>query len=95
MSKRKKSASVKKNMQLLHGLLGSQEVGLDARLKQEQELLLSSFEAARQRVVVKRPKSAPELGRESSSAYSYVGPAPAYAFDGPVNRWDVYIKSCE
>lgn len=80
-------------MQILHGLLGSQDANLHERLKQEQELLLSSFEAARQRVVVKRPKNAPELGRDP--AYSFIGPTLAYTLDGPVNRWDVYVKSCD
>jgi hypothetical protein len=92
MFQRKKSASVKKNMQILHGLLGSQDVELDERLKQEQDLLLLSLEATRQRVVVKRPKNAPTLGRESSSAPSYATPNPMYALDGPVSRWDVYAK---
>ncbi|GAX23735.1 16S rRNA (guanine1516-N2)-methyltransferase [Fistulifera solaris] len=89
---RKKSASVKKNMQILHKLLGCQDVELGERLKQEHELLLLSLEATRQRVVVKRPKNAPELGRESSSAHSYALPNPMYGLDGPVCRWDVYVK---
>lgn len=50
---RKKSASVKKNMQLLQKLLGKDE--------DTQELLDISLKVAKKRVVVKRPKGAPSL----------------------------------
>lgn len=78
-------------MQILHGLLGSQDVQHRERLKQEESLLLSSFRAVRERVVVKRPKSADQLGRESVEAS--MGPTPSYALEGPVNRWDIYVKT--
>lgn len=50
---RKKSASVKKNMQILQKLLGKDE--------DTQELLNTALKVARKRVVVKRPKGAENL----------------------------------
>lgn len=50
---RKKSASVKKNMQLLQKLLGKDE--------DTQELLAAALKVAQKRVVVKRPKGAESL----------------------------------
>ena len=52
---RKKTASVKKNMQLLQQLLGKDE--------DTEELLDTALSAARKRVVVKRPKGAPPLSK--------------------------------
>lgn len=50
---RKKSASVKKNMQILQKLLGKDE--------DTQELLEAALKVAKKRVVVKRPKGAEQL----------------------------------
>ena len=50
---RKKSASVKKNMQILQKLLGKDE--------DTQELLSAALKVAKKRVVVKRPKGAEQL----------------------------------
>eukprot|EP00978_Attheya_sp_CCMP212_P004107 scaffold8882_cov51-Attheya_sp.AAC.6 len=83
---RTKSAAVKKNMQILHGLLGGQSPPLD-RDEAEQELLEAAFEAARVRLVVKRPINAKPLGMETGKAQK-----PSYSVDGSVNRWDIYIK---
>jgi hypothetical protein len=77
---------VKKNMQILHGLLGGQSPPLD-RDEAEQELLEAAFEAARVRLVVKRPINAKPLGMETGKAQK-----PSYSVDGSVNRWDIYIK---
>lgn len=83
---RKKSAAVKKNMQILHALLGSQEIvnNEQARLAQEAVLLQRALDLARQRVVVKRPIHAPSLGGDNT---------PSYQVRGSINRWDVYIKN--
>jgi hypothetical protein len=78
---------VKKNMQILHGLLSSQAVDLDSRLAQEQALLNAAYKATRVRVVIKRPTNAPFLGRGDQ------GPESSYSVQGPVNRWDVYVNT--
>jgi 16S rRNA (guanine1516-N2)-methyltransferase len=86
---RKKSASVKKNMQVLHSLLESQQgVVEEERLAEEMELLQAAYKAARLRVVVKRPTNAEPLGGSLSS-----GLKPSYQTKGSVNRWDVYVKN--
>ena len=73
-------------MQILHALLGSQEIvnNEQARLAQEAVLLQRALDLARQRVVVKRPIHAPSLGGENT---------PSYQVRGSINRWDVYIKN--
>lgn len=58
---RKKSASVKKNMQILQQLLGKDN--------DTEELLEVALNAAAKRVVVKRPKSAPPLSTKSKPTY--------------------------
>jgi 16S rRNA G966 N2-methylase RsmD len=86
---RKKSASVKKNMQVLHSLLESQQGAVeDERLVEELELLQAAYQAAKLRVVVKRPTNAEPLGGSLSS-----GLKPSYQTKGSVNRWDVYVKN--
>lgn len=69
---RSKSALVKKEMQLLQKLLGRED---DSAL-----LLHAALAAARQRVVVKRPKSAPPLAG-----------TPAHTIAGKSTRFDVYM----
>jgi 16S rRNA (guanine1516-N2)-methyltransferase len=86
---RKKSASVKKNMQVLHSLLESQRgVVEEDQWAEELELLQAADQAAKLRVVVKRPTNAEPLGGSLSS-----GLKPSYQTKGSVNRWDVYVKN--
>lgn len=83
---RTKSAAVKKNMSILHGLLETQcpEEDLDVREEREADLLEAAFRAAGRKVVVKRPLQAPPLGGER------VKRKPSSVIKGSVNRWDVY-----
>lgn len=81
---RTKSASVKKNMQILQALLESQVVDEDAREADEQLLLKTALQYARHRVVVKRPVSAPFLGGSST---------PSHDIRGTTSRWDVYATN--
>lgn len=67
---RKKSASVKKNMQILQKLLGHD---LDTS-----ELLNHALDKARKRVVVKRPKGAPVLDASRSPTLSFDSKATRY-----------------
>jgi 16S rRNA (guanine1516-N2)-methyltransferase len=92
---RQKQSAVKKGMTILHGLLETQNksIAIDNRQslqeekeQEEQDLLLSALDAARLRVVVKRPIKAPLLGGGDEIA------KPSYAITGSVNRWDVYVK---
>jgi 16S rRNA (guanine1516-N2)-methyltransferase len=85
---RTKTAAVKKNMQILHGLLDSQDVDKVIMNEQEIELLEAALEAATSRVVVKRPIQAPPLG-----GLAYVSSRKASTeIKGSVNRWDIYVK---
>ena len=61
---RKKSAAVKKNMQILHGLFHTNEDIYDdlERRQEERDLLNKALALAKARVVVKRPINAPPLG---------------------------------
>ena len=79
-------------MQVLHGLLSSQDVELAVRLSQEKDLLAKSLEATKGKVVVKRPSNAPLLG-EDPSLSEETFQRHSYRIEGPVNRWDVYTKS--
>ena len=86
---RKKSASVKKNMQVLHRLLGSQHVMMDDTVVSEQPhaaLLRTAYTVAKKRAVVKRPIHAPLLLPVEELR-------PSYSVTGSINRWDVYVKS--
>lgn len=69
---RRKSADVKKEMQVFHALVGADE---DA-----DRLLEPALAAARYRVVVKRPRKAPDLA----------GRAPGHRLEGKSSRFDVY-----
>jgi 16S rRNA (guanine1516-N2)-methyltransferase len=87
---RTKSAAVKKNMQILHGLLDTQlSADLDVleRKSEESQLLSVALGLAKGRVVVKRPIKAVPLGSESADL-----PPPSYAVKGSTSRWDVYVK---
>ena len=62
---RTKSAAVKKNMQILHGRFFSDdgaERGASRSIEEEATLLQAAWEAAKYRVVVKRPIKADPLG---------------------------------
>jgi 16S rRNA (guanine1516-N2)-methyltransferase len=88
---RTKSSAVKKGMQILHGLLDTQQSddeSVKERLLEESRLLGAALQAARVRVVVKRPLRALPLGGDGSNA-----PRPSYAVEGSVNRWDVYVNN--
>lgn len=83
-------------MQILHSLLGSTERPLDLRLAEEMALLQASLQATRRRVVVKRPIHALPLGQErgfATPSHLDLDIQPTYSVEGPVNRWDVYIKT--
>lgn len=76
---RKKSGLVKKNMQILQGLL---ENAIAA--KDDEDLIRSARAAAKIRTVVKRPIHSTCLGNQE----------PSYSLRGSVNRWDVYGPCC-
>jgi 16S rRNA (guanine1516-N2)-methyltransferase len=87
---RTKSAAVKKNMQILHGLLGSQvDDGAqnETTERQELDLLQAASSLASRRVVVKRPRLADCLGGNLPN-----GLKPSYSIIGSINRWDIYVK---
>lgn len=89
---RTKSAAVKKNMQILHGLLSTSIVSSSSqdRYLQEKELLIEALSIAKSRVVVKRPIASPPLGisvdEETNKAL-----LPTFDLRGSINRFDVYI----
>lgn len=69
---RRKSALVKKEMRILRSIIGDDE--------DVPELLAAALVAAKQRVVVKRPRSAPILS----------GPEPTFQILAPNTRFDIY-----
>jgi len=94
--RKKKSSAVKKDMAMLHSLLGTaeEEVTDDThgRIHEEQSLLLAAYNTAQRRVVVKRPISALPLGLVVDNSNNNI-PKPSYDVRGTVNRFDVYIIS--
>ena len=92
---RTKSAAVKKNMQILHGLFHTNEktLGDDERWAEEQDLLNEALTLAKSRVVVKRPVNAPPLGTSSVEAGRSTIRLPSFDLRGSGNRFDVYIIS--
>lgn len=70
----KSTADVKKEMKVFRALVGAD---LD-----EADLFQAAFELARCRVVVKRPKGAPDLANQE----------PSYVLAGKANRFDIYTK---
>lgn len=73
---RQKSAKVKKAMQYFHDIVGFDH-------GQEEELFLRAREKAIRRVVVKRPKLAPDLAASE----------PSYRLVGKSVRYDVYVNA--
>jgi 16S rRNA (guanine1516-N2)-methyltransferase len=71
---RTKSASVKKEMAVFHSVVGGDD---DA-----DSLLPLALQAARYRVVVKRPAKAPLLNDQ----------APSYQLQGKTSRYDIYVN---
>jgi len=103
--RKKKSSAVKKDMAMLHSLLGTAVAAVKEgeydetteRIYEEQALLLAAYNTAQRRVVVKRPISALPLGLvvdnsdcDSSTDDNNI-PKPSYDVRGTVNRFDVYI----
>ena len=85
---RTKSAAVKKNMQILHGILGSQANEQDDNTnEQELNLLEAAWNLATRRVVVKRPVNADCVGGTLQNRLK-----PSYEIKGSINRWDIYVK---
>jgi len=74
---RKKSASVKKNMQMLQKLIGHTE----DKNSDEAQLFNLALTKAKKRVVVKRPKGAPTLTAK----------APTMCIESKITRYDVYV----
>lgn len=105
---RKKTASVKKNMQILHSLLLQDErtaTNDDVCNKDEEEsrLLQLAYQVTRSRVVVKRPIHAPSIAithcdsntttKTTTTTTTTMGTVkPSYQITGTINRWDVYNK---
>lgn len=95
---RKKSAAVKKNMQLLHTLLDSQmDQDESMRLGREQSLIQAALVVAEGKVIIKRPIHAPPLGcsadesrNDNDRASTYLC-KPSYEIRGSINRWDIYV----
>ncbi|VAW96212.1 16S rRNA (guanine(1516)-N(2))-methyltransferase [hydrothermal vent metagenome] len=74
---RKKSAAVKKNMQILQKLVSHGE----DKIFNETELLNQALITAKKRVVVKRPKGAPCL----------TDTQPTMSIESKITRYDVYV----
>jgi hypothetical protein len=96
--RKKKSSAVKKDMSMLHSLLGTADANDNPlvesdRLDQERKLLEIACKCATRRVVVKRPIGAPVLGCLSDNDCESVCIRPSYDIRGSVNRWDVYVIS--
>lgn len=97
--RKKKSSAVKKDMSMLHSLLGTSDVSnIDTstesyRIKEERDLLIAACNSARRRVVVKRPIGAPPLGHLSAYDMDPNVIKPSHDVRGSVNRWDVYVLS--
>ncbi|BCO09148.1 ribosomal RNA small subunit methyltransferase J [Desulfolithobacter dissulfuricans] len=74
---RDKAAKAKKELQLLQLLLGDSQ----NREHEEAILLEAALQAAGKRVVVKRPRRGPFLGRQK----------PSYCLEGRSTRFDIYL----
>lgn len=91
---RTKSAAVKKNMQILHGLLHTNKppsCSNQDRCLEEKELLIEALSIAKSRVVVKRPIASPPLGISAEMEEKDKTLLPTFDLRGSINRFDVYI----
>ncbi len=94
---RTKSAAVKKNMQVLHGLFQTNEVASDdeKREKEERDLLQNALSLSKSRVVVKRPVNAPPLGYRRNENGDFTSSEeicrPSFELKGSINRFDIYM----
>lgn len=99
---RTKKAAVKKNMQILHDLLQSNDKEGDKsssslRLDSEIFLLKTALSVAKKRVIVKRPIRAPNLGFGNVDHGIHDGEEqanlvkPSFDVRGSTNRWDIYL----
>lgn len=93
--RKKRASAVKKDLAMLHALLGTAEAtgSSSSRIKGERALLLSAIEAATKRVVCKRPVAAPPLGIEDGENKDSEIPIPSFEIKGSTNRFDVYVIS--
>ena len=73
---RTKSAQVKKEMQFFYDIVGSDE--------DSEALLLLALKMAKKRIVVKRPRLAPELTKSAK---------PAFQITGKTTRYDIYLPN--
>jgi len=92
---RTKSSAVKKNMQILHGLLQTNTIPDDNHLEairneEERALLEQALKLAKKRVVVKRPVNAAALGVGRNKNIAELR-LPSYELKGSVNRFDIYV----
>lgn len=79
---RKKSAAVKKNMQMLQKLIGEHDhKGSHDKSTDETELFNCALINVKKRVVVKRPKGAPTLTDKK----------PTMSIESKITRYDVYV----
>ena len=79
---RKKSAAVKKNMQMLQKLIGEHDHnGNHDKSNDETELFNCALINVKKRVVVKRPKGAPTLTDKK----------PTMSIESKITRYDVYV----
>lgn len=90
---RTKSAAVKKNMQILHGLLHTNVLSSNRqdRCLDEKDLLIEALSVAKSRVVVKRPIASPPLGISTQREEKDKTLMPTFDLRGSINRFDVYI----
>lgn len=94
--RKKRASAVKKDLAMLHALLGTAKAtgnNSSSRIKEERALLLSAYEAATKRVVIKRPVAAPPLGIDDDANKDSEIPRPSFEVKGSTNRFDVYVIS--
>lgn len=101
--RKKKASSVKKDMAMLHSLLGTVTTIIEdkernfeverIRLETEQKLLEAACQAALKRVVVKRPVNSLPLGFSGDHDSDNTFRTPSFDIRGNINRWDVYYSA--
>jgi hypothetical protein len=97
--RKKKSSAVKKDMSILHSLLGTADMSnIDTsaerhRMKEERDLLIAACNSARRMVVVKHPIGSLPLGHLITNDMDHSVITPSYDVRGSVNPWDIYVLS--